>query len=98
MRSNINLLPTSSKLKPYSGDILFLKHQFQIKFSYEFKKPKTIFSITDEKSLSALIRDVSRRLQLDWKKIFSSYVQSEICYNSDSITLIIDSKLFFLKN
>ena len=48
-KSNIILLPTSCKLKTYSGEIVNPKGQCEIEFYYENKKLKTLFLITDKK-------------------------------------------------
>ena len=42
-KSNISLLPTKSKLKTYSGEIVSPKGQAEIEFFYEGKKIKTTF-------------------------------------------------------
>ena len=69
--SNISLLPTKSKLKTYSGEIVSPKGQSEIGFSYEGNKIKTTFLITDERSSNVLGRDILGKLQLNWKDIFN---------------------------
>ena len=84
-KSNISLLPTKSKLKTYSGEIVSLKGQAEIEFIYEGKKIKTTFLITNEQSPNVLGRDILGKLQLNWKEIFNSFVSSEVM--SDNLTL-----------
>ena len=48
--SNILLLPTKSKLKMYSGEIVSSKGKSETKFTYEGNKIKTTFLITDKHS------------------------------------------------
>ena len=78
-KSNIILSPTSCKLKTYSGEIVHPKGQCEIEFSYENKKLKTFFLITDKKSPNVLGRDILGKLRLNWEKIFQSYVVTENC-------------------
>ena len=64
-KSNIISLPTSCKLKTYSGKIVNPKGQCEIEFYYETKKLKTLFLITDKKSPNVLGRDILGKLKLN---------------------------------
>ena len=89
-KSNIILLPTSCKLKTYSGEIVNPKGQCEIEFYYENKKLKTLFLITDKKSPNVLGRDILGKLKLNWESIFNSYVVTEKCNsNNESLNKII---------
>ena len=57
-KSNISLLPTKTKLKMYSGEIVSPKGQAKIEFLFEGKKIKTTFLITNEQSPNVLGRDI----------------------------------------
>ena len=90
------MLPTKSKLKTYSGEIVPPKGQAEIEFIYEGKKIKTTILITNEQSPNVLGRDILGKLQLNWKEIFNSFVASEVM--SDNLTLnkiLSDYKIVF---
>ena len=95
-KSNISLLPTKSKLKTYSGEIVSPKGQTEIEFIYEGKKIKTTFLITSEQSPNVLGRGILGKLQMNWKEIFHSFVSSEVM--SDNLMLgkiLSDYKIVF---
>ena len=90
------MLPTKSKLKTYSGEIVSPKGQAEIEFLYEGKKIKTTFLITNKQSPNVLGRDILGKLQLNWKEIFNSFVSSEVM--SDNLMLdkiLSDYKIVF---
>ena len=88
--SNIILLPTSCKLKTYSGEIVNPKGQCEIEFYYKNRKLKILFLITDKKSPNLLGRDILGKLKLNWESIFNSYVVTEKCNsNNESLNKII---------
>lgn len=84
--SNIELQPTTCKLKTYSGEIITPKGVAEINFSYEGNKFQGKFIITDNKSPNVLGRDILGYLRLNWKQLFNVFSLSENC-KLESLTL-----------
>ena len=74
--SNSSLLPTKSKLKTYSGEIVSPKDKSNIEFTYEGNKIKTTFLITGGRSPNVMGRDILEKLQLNWKNMFNQFAAS----------------------
>ena len=84
---NISWLPTKSKLKTYSHEIVSPKGKSDIEFTYEGNKIETTFLITGKPSPNVPHRDILGKLQLNQKNIFHLFAASEVVSICDNVTL-----------
>ena len=80
-------MPTKSKLKTYSREIVSPKGKSDIEFTHEGNKIETTFLITGKHSPNVLHRDILGKLQLNRKNIFHLFAASEVVSICDIVTL-----------